>query len=231
MERLIKKNGQSTNEVKYECEICKDKRFIVDDEGRTGDCKCELIRRQKRQIEQSGLGKAFRERTLGTIKPINQNIKDAIETARNYVEESTTENLIISGSVGGGKTHLAIGVMLEFIYQGKSAKYIGYRELVNTIKSLAMDIENRNNEMNKYKNPTILVIDDLFKRSQTEADIALIYELINHRYLEGKRTIITTEKSFAELDVIDEAITSRLYENSEDYVINVRAENYRYKGQ
>lgn len=228
--RKLKEKGVKQTEVTYNCDICKDRGFVTDDEGRVGNCICEIKRLQAQQIEKSGLGKAFRKRTLDSMEITNDSLKKAMETVKDYVANSTSENLIISGAVGGGKTHLAIGTLLEFVKQGKSIRYTGYRELVNSIKALAMDIEGRNREMGKFKSPQILLIDDLFKRSQTEPDIALIYELINHRYLEGTRTIITTEKTLSELDMIDEAIASRLFENSGQYMISLDTENYRYKG-
>lgn len=226
--RLEQQGDTKTTRV-YECDICKDKKFVVDEDGRVGNCICELKRLQAMRIEKSGLGEAFRKRTLDSMEITNNSLKKAIRTVREYIKSSTSENLIISGAIGGGKTHLAIGTLLEFANSGKSIKYVGYRELVNTIKALAMDFEQRNKHMNELKNTSVLLIDDLFKRSQTEADIALIYELINDRYLSGKRTIITTEKTLSELNAIDEAIASRLIEGSMDYAISLDTPNYRYK--
>ena len=147
--RKLKEKGVNQTEVTYNCEVCKDRGFVTDDEGRVGNCICEIKRLQAQQIEKSGLGKAFRERTLDSMEITNNSLKKAMETVKDYVANSTSENLIISGAVGGGKTHLAIGTLLEFVKQGKSIRYTGYRELVNSIKALAMDIEGRNREMGK----------------------------------------------------------------------------------
>ena len=68
----IKSLGNKNPETSYKCDICKDRGFVTDDEGRVGNCKCEIKRLQQQQIDRSGLGKAFRERTLDSIK-INNN--------------------------------------------------------------------------------------------------------------------------------------------------------------
>lgn len=216
----------------YKCEICKDRKVIVTETNgyqSMRDCECAIQERIKQRIEKSGLGKAFEERTFESYKPHNQSTKEALEACKKYVDESKTENLLLFGNVGTGKSHLAIAVAGELLKKGVPLLYVGYRELVTNLKALAMEHEDRIREIGKYKNPAVLLIDDLYKHSRTEADLGLIYEIVNDRYLSGKRTIITTEYSIKKLAQIDEAIASRLYEGSEEYCVSIKSDNYRFR--
>ena len=84
----------------------------------------------------------------------------------------------------------------------------------------------------------VLYIDDLFKSQKgampTEADIKLVFEIINSRYCDrSKTTVISTEKTIKELIDIDAATGSRIKEMSgKDYTIDLRDDgnkNWRLK--
>ena len=175
----------------------------------------------------SGISRAFAGRTLDKMEAKDEETKSAIDTCRDYCENGKEKNLIITGRVGTGKTSLAIGTANLLLKKGIRVRYVGYRELVGEVKPLAMDPKMREKAMAKYKNIQVLVLDDLYKSNITDADLALIYEIINHRYMNCKSTVVTSEKTIKELMNIDEAIASRLAEGSAEYYINLQGKNKR----
>ena len=105
---------------------------------------------------------------------------------------------------------------------------------------MVSDPASYNREMNDLKNATVLFIDDFFKLTPTTADKDKAIQILNYRYnvaraTKNKRfiTIISSEKTIAELTAIDEAMASRIYElATEDYIIEVKRDesrNMRYK--
>ena len=75
-----------------------------------------------------------------------------------------------------------------------------------------------------------MYIDDLFKGSVTSADINLAYEIINARYgVKELRTIISTERSMQNIIGIDEALGSRIYQRSKNFIIQTPKQNWRLK--
>ena len=108
-----------------------------------------------------------------------------------------------------------------------------YRDNIISLKQNMMDEEYYRKSINKFKKAKVLLIDDLFKGSITGSDVNIMFEIINYRYLNGLPLIVSCEKSIDEIINIDEAIGSRLYEMSCDYVASLSGKrlNYRMYGK
>ena len=93
-----------------------------------------------------------------------------------------------------------------------------------------MDETNFIREMDKYKVPRVLFLDDFLKGKPTDADLKYIFEIVNERYLKKKPIIISTEKSIDEIVSWDEAVASRLVEMAQGNIIEFGTdiENYRF---
>ena len=81
------------------------------------------------------------------------------------------------------------------------------------------------------KNVDVLFIDEMLKKFN-ETDLKYLIEIINYRYTNDLKTIITSEKTISELLDIDEATFSRMIEKSKKYITiipNDRSKNYRLK--
>ena len=87
----------------------------------------------------------------------------------------------------------------------------------------------RAEDLNRYKNARVLLIDDLFKGNITPSDINIIFEIINYRYFNNKPIIVSTEKYKSDLLKIDEAIGSRILEMCDKFNIEVRGKGLNYR--
>ena len=86
-------------------------------------------------------------------------------------------------------------------------------------------------DMDKVKNVDVLFLDEVIKK-YNETDLKYLIEIINYRYTNGKKTIITSEKLMPEFLDIDEATFGRAIENCEGFMINIpkdRKKNYRLR--
>jgi DNA replication protein DnaC len=84
-----------------------------------------------------------------------------------------------------------------------------------------IDEEYYKKTLSKYQMCEVLLIDDLFKGKINETDINIMFELINYRYLNRLPMIISTEFTIDKLLSFDEAIGSRIYEMSKDYIVEI----------
>ena len=133
------------------------------------------------------------------------------------------------GQVGSGKTHLAMAISNSLLDKGIGVIYMPYRDSITNLKQSIRDAENYQREINIYKNSQTLIIDDLFKGKITESDTNIMYEIINYRYFKNLPIIVTSEKTVDDLIEIDEAIGSRLYEMSKNYIATMMGENLNYR--
>ena len=112
--------------------------------------------------------------------------------------------------------------MIQLVNQNVGCKYTEYISLIMSLKQCCMDVINYNKEMDKYKNCTVLFIDDLLKGQTSETDRKYIYEIVNYRYMTEKPIIVSTEKSLDELMNYDAAIASRIIEMCKKNIVEFK---------
>ncbi|MDO4378956.1 MAG: DnaA/Hda family protein, partial [Erysipelotrichia bacterium] len=141
---------------------------------------------------------------------------------------------IICGQSGSGKTLICSIIANNLLLQQKKAVlYITWTDFISRLKRDMMG--DNTNQVSKYldeiKSVEVLFIDELLKK-YNETDLKYIIEIINHRYTNNLKTIITSERTIEELIDIDEATFSRVIEKADKYVINVpkdKKKNYRLR--
>lgn len=232
------------DERKYDCPECKDTGLIYfeDEKGYTfaKPCRCRAVREAKARLERSGLAKLFKSKSFDTFRTCsNAQLEDAKKTSMQYTsmfearKGSDVRSLLLCGQVGAGKTHLGTACCVQLIDKGIPVIYMGYREEMTALKSKVTDEAAYSSEMNRYKKAPVLFIDDFLKGKITEADVNIVYEIVNYRYNNNLPLIISTEKKLNDLIIFDEAIGSRLIEMCRGYIIEFEGKelNYRlYKG-
>ena len=224
----------------YECPLCEDRGYIlrVDDNGCSyaEPCKCRAIKDSRERLERSGLAKEFKKKTFDNFRTCNHPVlEDAKRTVMQYAERfeevrnTDSNSLMLCGQVGAGKTHLGTACSVYLIDHGIPVIYMGYREEMTALKAKVTDKQAYAADMNRYKKAAVLFIDDFLKGKLTEADVNVIYEIVNYRYNNNLPVIISTEKTLDAIVNFDEAIGSRLIEMCRGNIIVFAGEKLNYR--
>lgn len=228
------------------CSKCKGNGFILfrDDKGReiARPCECRERMIAENRLKASGISESFQKKTFESFNTKDNEIlssakSKAMDYADNFekIESETRNSALFIGQVGCGKTHLSMAIANKLLKdKNVGVVYMPYRETMTLLKQLAMDDKYKyEEEMHRLINARVLVIDDLFKGSTTEADINYMFQIVNTRYLNNKPFICSSEKNHLQLLDIDEAIGSRLIEQAKGHTVWFREDrklNHRLNG-
>jgi DNA replication protein DnaC len=112
---------------------------------------------------------------------------------RNYPGDAD-KGLLLMGSSGVGKTHLAVAALKELINRGHAGLFCDYRELLKDIQA-SYNPSSESTEMSvldPIRNVEILVLDDLGASKPSDWVRDIVGIVLNARYNEKRTTLITT---------------------------------------
>lgn len=199
-------------------------------------CKCREMAKIQKIWEQSGISVNDIDKSFSNFETWNIKIRDMKDKATSYyrqfekIKGERTNSIMLCGNPGCGKTHLALALANNLLKKKQvPVVYMPYRDVITDLKQHMTDEEYYKRTLSKYQNCEVLLIDDLFKGKINETDINIMFELINYRYLNRLPMIISTEFTIEKLLSFDEAIGSRIYEMSKNYVAQIQGSNNNYR--
>lgn len=227
--------------TKYKCDKCEDMEFVLYHKTNTAyPCECRERRLYERILENSGISEAFKEKGLKNYNANTDERMKAKEMATKYVKnfEEDRKSIAFLGQPGAGKTHLSIAIANNLMAKNIGVRYFPYREIITQIKQVAMDNLEYQKELNKYKTAKVLLVDDLFKfavqenqygKKVNDADMRVMFEIINHRYLNKMPIIISSEYTWEQLIEFDDATGSRIVEMCKPNIFTFRGTHLNYR--
>ncbi len=144
---------------------------------------------------------------------VNDNNRRVFNMMREFVKSYNNKGIFLTGTVGSGKTHLAIATLKELFMLSKSISIISMNELLLEIRSGYKYKENEEDVLQKY-DTEYLLIDDVGIESPSEFCVSTFYMLIDRRYRSDKnKIIITSNLSLHQIsEIYDDRIASRISE-------------------
>jgi len=113
--------------------------------------------------------------------------------ARNF-PVGTEHGLLLMGTCGVGKTHLAVAALEEIILRGHSGLFYDYRELLKQIQD-SYNPESNSTEMSVLEpvlKTEVLLLDDLGSSKPSSWALETVGHILNTRYNEHRVTLLTT---------------------------------------
>jgi len=154
------------------------------------------------------------------------------ETCVDYAQKfgDKSENLFFIGKPGLGKTFLSACIARVVAESGHSVVYDTATSMFSKFEDAKFgrtdNIEEARNEIKRYLECDLLIIDDLGTEMKSVFVISALYEIVNTRLITDKKTIVSSNLTMEDLsDRYSEQIMSRL--EGEYQVLTFRGEDIR----
>ncbi len=214
-------------EIRYECSLCNDTGFS--DDGKMCDCMRNRLRMAG--YESSGLGQLLGEQRFDNFsldyykndEKAYRTMHTVLRTLRDWAEHFTpgtatakaSDNLLLVGGTGLGKTHLSTAIAKTVLDRGYDLLYTGAVSMLAAFEAERFGNRMGSDEasdLSRYYEADLLIIDDLGTEVNNQFTVSTLYQVINTRLNLRRPTIISTNLMQEELRRrYWDRITSRLF--------------------
>lgn len=174
----------------YESLLCQDETRI---RAISVPCKVKAAIERQEAIERliGALPSKLRTKSLENFRTddVSKSVREAFSRALKAAE--TGESLVLAGSVGAGKTHLAAALLIRAIQCGKRGIYKSVPSLMNRLRSFGPKGDYQD-VLDAAIGCDVLVLDDLGAERCTDWVGEQLYMLIDERYAANRHTVVTT---------------------------------------
>jgi DNA replication protein DnaC len=193
------------------CSICGGSGLrVVQEGGRqfAQDCVCRVERRASRMLQRAQIPRRYEHCALenyDTDLPYSHRTQAlALVTARKFIDgyplDTAGKGLLLTGTIGVGKTHLAVGILQALMAErGATGLFYDYRDLLKQVQN-SYNAQVRETELEVLRpvfDAEVLVLDELGASKPTDWVWDTVAHILNTRYNDRRTTIITTNYSNA----------------------------------
>ena len=176
---------------------------------------------RKQAIANSGIGDRCLGKTLDDYVADTDAKREVLEYCREYSSRFVDflgrgSGIVLLGSVGTGKTHLAAGIIQSVIMGGHSAKYTSVSRMIRRIRATYAkgSEESEQNAIQFFIRPDLLVIDEIGVQRGSEYESDMLFDIVNERYEALKPMILIANLTIQEMrQAVGDRVYDRMREN------------------
>jgi DNA replication protein DnaC len=202
-----------------------------------------MIEKQQKLFKWLNIPVRYANASFQTFEITNQNQEKIIDICKKYVENfekvaSIGRSLLMVGTTGTGKTHLAYSIAKALILQKSNLlEYITYtpiKTIFDGVKATFNDKSNyyyqkKDKLLEYYEKSTLLIIDEVRTKLDSSFESEVLFELIDNRYNNLRPTIMISNLSLEELKgCVDVRVIDRMLENR-GIILNFEWSSHRGK--
>ena len=187
-------------------------------------------RKADRLIKQAGfpVAKTLEDYDFSPVT-FPESIDEESLTSLDFIENK--ENVLMVGSVGTGKTHLATALGIKACMQGKRVSFYRAGELTNKLLEKHEDGEEKK-LMKKIEKADLFILDELGYIPFTKKGSQLLFSVITKSY-EHQSIIVTSNLEFGRWNEVfgDEHLTAALLDRviHHGHILSFSGESFRFK--
>jgi DNA replication protein DnaC len=194
------------------------------------ECVCRIERKFEMRLKRARIPERYTHCALdnfdilpGKDPSLSMALIATRRFAENYPLETGGRGLLFTGSIGAGKTHLAVGLLRELIEQrGAVGVFCDYRDLLKQIQN-SYNPQVATTELEILRpifEAEVLVLDELGAVKPTDWVWDTVAHVLNTRYNDKRTTIITTNYA----NLASALVRSQAYDAPQKMSANARME-------
>lgn len=204
--------------------------------GKLTPCTCRLEQMQMQRAQQlrsesnteTLAGKTFDTYLPEGVSPdpaVRATVRAAYERCKAFAQHPD-QWLLLTGTYGCGKTHLAAAIANHCLAHGQPVLFLNTPDLLDYLRAaFAPDSDTTYTErFDEIRSVRLLILDDLGTESPTHWATEKLYQLLNYRYNARLPTVVTTNKDLRD---IDQRVASRLADQELVSLLEVKAPDFR----
>jgi DNA replication protein DnaC len=218
-------------EIEYTCGKCRDTGWLKQGDGTLFPCECGGWNPVTQLLKFSGIPSnrvkdTFVSFDLGKAP----GMKEAYQATVDFADSLVPPWLLLIGSIGCGKTHLAYAAGQKLIGMKFKVRFWMVAELLDAIRSTYNEQTPMTDDLMEIMvySPDVLILDDLGAERQTDWVNEKLYQILDKRYAEGKPLMVTSNVDMKELQA---RIKSRFSDSGICRMVLCESPDFRPKKQ
>ena len=235
--------GQPLQPLATDCPRCGGVGFVLADVplghpdfGKAMPCHCKQEERLWRRVHEfQGMSNLaalarytfdqFTSAPSWLSAPSQESLRRAYDAAYAFAQRPEGW-LVITGSYGCGKTHLAAAIANDRLDRGQAAIFVVVPDLLDHLRTtFGPNSDVQYDEMfEQVRSTRLLILDDMGSQSATPWAQEKLFQLLNHRYNAQLPTVVTTNQR---LEDLDQRLRSRLLDINLVQRVHISAPDFR----